>query len=661
MRAPLFLPILLATALSAPAETQLVIESTAAVDVSSIRRVIGPRLEYVVNQPASRARAADAAFLIEQVLQNRGFNDAGVTWKILDSRTIRLRITPGPRQVLGTVTITGVEDAKLRDQLARLFGLPAEKRNNGLGDRPPLATGDTEQGLDYLRQKLNSLGHWDPEIGPVERSAEPGSNRVNFTIPVAPGPLHTIARPTFTGEGTARLVPVAEPFIGRVADTTNINALRLAVTEFYRSRGFIDAEVSMTLETENRRVIPQFTITEGDRVRLREVTFEGLEKTNPYRLDSRLRGLEGEYLNANVVDHRIRQIIATGAFSSVVSDTTPVAEGAVDLTLRLEEAKARGVSFSAGFDTYEGPILGTTYYDRNLLGNLWNFTSGLELTARAIRGEVTLTDPWLWGTDLTGGARLFALSNNHEGYSIWRSGLEGILTYPVTRNYQLDLRLGWAIINTQEDGLPVSALGETVYQNPYLRFVQRLDHRDSAVLPTSGWHLENPIEIGAALGQISTTYFKTELEGSYHLPLGDAGKIGAGLRGGVLIPGGGRANLPIDLRYFIGGARSVRSVPDRELGPSAQGNPTGGQAYWVANLEYVRPLAGALRGVAFIDAGGLSQNWEDVGANETEVAIGLGLRLNLPVGPVRLEYGHSLTQDGNEPSGAWHFAIGIAF
>ena len=42
-------------------------------------------------------------------------------------------------------------------------------------------------------------------------------------------------------------------------------------------------------------------------------------------------------------------------------------------------------------------------------------------------------------------------------------------------------------------------------------------------------------------------------------------------------------------------------------------------------------------------------------------AIGLGLRFNLPVGPIRLEYGHNMTQDEGEPSGTWQFAIGIAF
>jgi outer membrane protein insertion porin family len=44
-----------------------------------------------------------------------------------------------------------------------------------------------------------------------------------------------------------------------------------------------------------------------------------------------------------------------------------------------------------------------------------------------------------------------------------------------------------------------------------------------------------------------------------------------------------------------------------------------------------------------------------------EVAAGLGLRLDLPIGPVRLEYGHNMTQGRGEPGGTWHFAIGTTF
>ena len=89
------------------------------------------------------------------------------------------------------------------------------------------------------------------------------------------------------------------------------------------------------------------------------------------------------------------------------------------------------------------------------------------------------------------------------------------------------------------------------------------------------------------------------------------------------------------------------------MGPDFEGDPLGGTSWWVANVEYTRTIKGPIKGVVFVDAGALD--------NELELAAGLGVRIDLPVGPIRLEYGRSLSQDDGEPGGAFHFAIGTTF
>jgi outer membrane protein assembly factor BamA len=336
-------------------------------------------------------------------------------------------------------------------------------------------------------------------------------------------------------------------------------------------------------------------------------------------------------------------------------------DGFIDATLHFEEAKARGISLTGGAGTYEGLILGATYYDRNFGGNLQNFSAGGEITQRSLLGEISLTEPWMWGTQAQGKIRVYSLSRTNEGYINQSTGLEGSIRYPVTEHFTSEVTLGVSTARTTTDGIAAANLGDTEYLNPYLRFNQRFDYRDSSVLPTKGWHLDVPVAFGSATGTNSTTYFKSGFEASYHYSLGDAGKLALGARADVIIPSSG-TSLPIDLRLFNGGPRSVRSYPERELGPHGRsGYPIGGEASWVTNIEYIRPIKGAVKAVVFLDAGGLSQDWEDLGMNEIDVALGLGIRLDLPIGPVRFEYGHSLTQDPGEPSGSWHFAIGTAF
>jgi outer membrane protein insertion porin family len=106
----------------------------------------------------------------------------------------------------------------------------------------------------------------------------------------------------------------------------------------------------------------------------------------------------------------------------------------------------------------------------------------------------------------------------------------------------------------------------------------------------------------------------------------------------------------------------VRSFPLRRMGDlSGSNDPLGGEAYWTGSAEFVRKLVGPLQAVVFSDVGTLSRTFDGYGLDNVEVALGTGLRLDLPIGPIRFEYGRNMTRDPNEPTGAFHFVIGVSF
>jgi outer membrane protein assembly factor BamA len=285
----------------------------------------------------------------------------------------------------------------------------------------------------------------------------------------------------------------------------------------------------------------------------------------------------------------------------------------------------------------------------------------MELSFLGMLGEVRVTNPWLFASDVAGTARAYALIYNREGYTAFESGLDGQLSWKFGKHYQVDLLAGTSVVNLNEDGLPSSELGETNYSHPKLRLTQKLDFRDNPVLPKSGWHLECPLEIGAAIGDDSTSYVMAALSGGWYHKINHHYDIGIGGEFGLLLPSGDGTDLPIDLRLFNGGGRSVRSFPERELGPQVDGYPTGGEAMWNTNVELIRKITHTVSAVAFVDAGALSRDYDGIGDADLEIASGLGIRLDLPIGPVRLEYGFNLTRDAGEPAGAFHFAIGAAY
>ena len=662
-RSVIMLVLLLAALVAGGAETRVRIVGLVNETEDGVLDLMSGRLEHVITSPASPSRADDAAFLVRQVLRKDGYAAAKVDWKITHPGEIVLTVSEGGRLSLGTVTVNGVPAAEAA-KLAKLYARPATKELPILSGTPPFREEDVATGLSFVRQELNAQGYWNADAAVTSRITDPATGAINPVIDVRPGPLFRIAEVKIAspdGRGVAETRAAAKPYVSKTATTGNLNAMRLAVEQAFVSNGYPDAKVSMARTLEAPRFIPDFYIDLGKRVRLRQIHIEGLERTNPKRVEARMKRMEGDWYDEAAMNKRIRGFLAIGAFSSVRVETEQVGEDDIDATLHFREARAKEVSIAAGGDSYQGAILRTTYTDRNLWGGLRGFSTGFEFSSRGVLGETRITDPWLLGTDIAATARLYALIYGREGYSSLESGLDGTATLAVNDHYTVEMLAGYSIVNLTSEGLPVSELGETVYRQPRLRFTQTIDFRDNSVLPTKGWHLVMPLEIGAALGDISTSYLLAEMSGGWYHTFANSYQIVLGGAWGVIVPSGDGTDLPIDLRMFNGGARSVRSFPERDLGPRVNGYPTGGEAKWHANVEVIRNLAGSLKAVGFIDAGSLSRNYDEFGTSAVDVAAGLGLRLDLPIGPVRLEYGYNLTRDIGEPVGTLHFAIGMAF
>ncbi len=655
--------VFLVTAIAAVAETRVVIESLLGKSDNDVLQLMGGRLEHVRNSDASPSRADDAAFLVSQILRKDGFADVSVTAKIVSRREIVLTVHEGTRLALGTVTVNGVPKDQTR-KFAKLYSRPAEKDRPLVLPDSPFREEDVATGLSYIRQELNANGYWAAEAEIVSRNTDPATGKVNVVINVRQGVRSTIAPARITSSdsrGLVRTKVTVEPYIGKFATTGNLNAMRLGVEEAFTSRGYPDSKITMSRRLEPGRFIPEFSIALGKRVRLKQVRAEGLVITNPERIDARMKSLEGEWYDEAAMNKRVRALLATGAFTAARIETNEVSEKSIDATLHLEEGKARQVSFAAGADSYQGPIFRASYADRNLWGELLGFSSGFEFSAKGVLGETRITDPWLFGRDLSGTLRGYALTFAREGYSALETGLEGSVTWKVSDHYTLDLLGGSSLENLKDEGLPLAELGETVYTHPRLRFTQKIDFRDSPVLPKRGWHLEVPLEIGAAVGSKSTGYVSAIVGGGWFHKVNSNYEIALGGEWGMLVPTGDGEDLPIDLRLFNGGPNSVRSFPERELGPLSNTYPTGGEASWHSNAELIRTISGSVKGVAFVDAGSLARDFDEIGAAKLNVAVGLGLRLDLPIGPIRFEYGYNLTQDPGEPNGTFHFAIGTAF
>jgi outer membrane protein insertion porin family len=161
------------------------------------------------------------------------------------------------------------------------------------------------------------------------------------------------------------------------------------------------------------------------------------------------------------------------------------------------------------------------------------------------------------------------------------------------------------------------------------------------------------------------------------------------------------ANVPIYDRLYLGGSNNLRGFRFRDISPKDTNNqPIGGQSMWRATGEITFPIIEKARGAIFSDVGAVNAGpWTfgvtniDIprGINQTATFrykveqaklgkgpdpgpltprrtiesvgsdFGIGLRLDLPIGPLRLDYGFPMDLAGNANHGHLNFSVGYQF
>lgn len=653
---------LFGTLLGSALAAELRIQGLSTLSESEVLGIIGERLVSIKSRPASPSRADDAAFILERLLKTNGFTHAEVIWSLEGEHAIVLSVKEGLRSLIGNISVEGIPPGQISTELSKQFRSAHDSHRQLSSETPYLPESNT-QGLVNASQYLQSIAYWDASVELTEAEQDDSTGLINVRLLARPGAHYQLASPRVqvAGKRQPEIEDRLASLEGKPATTIEVRKARRIVEQYYLNQGHQLAIVEMFASHADDRLALLFRVTPGRRYTVGEIEIVGTEKVHKSALDRRFHAFHGQEFRAQAFEDEIRRIYSTGAFESVRLESSPQDDDTLDLTIRVQESKPDGYYAYGGVGSLEGPILGAGYYHRNLFGNLWNFSSGLEISGIGLLGDVRVTEPWFLGQNIRFTSRGYAQTRSYDGYDKAEVGGGVELGWNLGNHYSANLSFYNSYVNTSADGLAVSELGPKNYFIHRISFEQTIDHRDNTILPTDGYFIRLNNELGLTFYNESVSYFRTDARLSAYQPVSEQSHIAFNLQAGMIIPSGDSENLPIDMRYFLGGASTVRSFPERELGPSSNGYPRGGEAYWSANLEYIHTLKGLLRGIVFFDAGNLNENYENFGSGRTNIAAGVGLRFDLPIGPVRLEYGHNLNPDDGDPSGTFHFAIGTTF
>ena len=80
-----------------------------------------------------------------------------------------------------------------------------------------------------------------------------------------------------------------------------------------------------------------------------------------------------------------------------------------------------------------------------------------------------------------------------------------------------------------------------------------------------------------------------------------------------------------------------------------------------ATAELTFPIIEKARGAVFYDTGFVNADAYDFNTNNVASDVGIGLRLDLPVGPLRIDYGIPIQKDGRSSTGHFNFNVGYQF
>ncbi|MDQ2694337.1 MAG: autotransporter assembly complex protein TamA [Pseudomonadota bacterium] len=548
------------------------------------------------------------------------------------------------------VVIEGVE-GELLDNVAafleinRLAGqaVPYESRIRWLHARAE----------ENIRQALQPFGHYQPEI---EKSLDQTGNEWVARYRINPGPPLRIAEMTVSVEGDGNNdlafqriltnLPLKE---GDVLVHPQYEEIKAALQNVAAERGYFDArlvrrEIRVNMQEYAARVEIRFAT--GRRYQFGKVEFrqdvlaqEFIERYktfnegDPYSLPPLLK------LQSALIDSQY--------FSRVELNASP--DRATDHTLPvdviLEPRPKYKFTTGAGYGTDTG-VRGRIGLENRRV-NRWGHRYKVDLFASQIKFGLT--------ADYT-----IPLKNPTTDQLVFRTGYtdedsDSIDSQKFVIGASRQLQRGlWTHIYSLDFQQETFTFGD-------------VEESSILLIPSGVW---TRIKADDRLNTTEGNRIIFELRGAYEGLLSDVSFLQGVVRGKLIEPVGddGRLilrgdigtslvsdfdQLPASVRFFAGGDRSVRGYSLDSIGPEEDGEVVGGKNLVIGSVEYEHRIRDKWSVAAFVDTGDAF----DTESPELKTGVGLGVRWQSPVGPVRVDIAHAL----DEPPGdtiRLHLTIG---
>lgn len=635
--------------------------------------IVADFMVQLSREPTRLSLAYDAALELEDRFHLRGYPLAKVSHKVRRAAdrqplTVVFEIQQGPQVTVRHLRFTGNE-ALGREELLELW---SRRRSGVLGLGPPLYVVHELLGLAAaIQNTYHREGYLDVQVEVVYPEAITATtSEVDVKVAIQEGDRYrvgvvTVAQDLLTALGD-RAPPV--PAAGQAFKPALQSQLTIEINNRLRSLGHHapGAAASIKVHPKSKRVDITVGGKPGPKGIVAGVDVSGNDYVNTERIrDPFVEGL-GRLYDGTRIQEGLRRLYRTGLFHKVevrkVVGDADADPQQLRLTLDVEEAERYTIQPGIGYGSYE-KLRGLLEFRMRALPLL-----GYDLLTRGVvsekgyRSSAVLSDLDFLGTETTWQIGGDIVSREEPSY---QDRYKGAVT-SWSRYLMKDVhgRLGYAYrthSNAQSDVVdPGAQIGH--YRTSRIFLELDSDHRDSVLLPRKGHREFLRVDfVSPSLGG-DRDFTRLDVGWSGHLPLAESLQLVLGSRHGWLWPGEGSDQVPIQERFFNGGENTVRSYDEAELGPKdINGEPVGGEFRNILGVEMRWQILTNLELAAFADAGNVGRQVEDFTFDDLKYGLGGGIRILLPIGPVRLDAAYNPDRDPGDEVWELHFSVGYPY
>lgn len=562
---------------------------------------------------------------------------------------------PQPSSI--TFSLSGIEE-KIAHPIKKNLTLLKNRQENSLDSRQIKLF--VERGTAEIQKILQSFGYYHAkvfaQIPPNQKKHWDIHYHIVTGKPVTVSTLQVnIIGP---GEKNNEILTSLNQFLPKPDDILNHEIythsknelLASAIHESYLDAFFSTHEILVDLDKNHADI--HLTLNTLESFRVGQITFPG-SQFNAQFLKRFAKFYEGEPYSPEKTLSFQTALQQSNYFKSVNIEPVPLKDkNQVPLEVTLVPVKPNKYTLGLGYGTDTG-IRGTMSWEKKYV-NEWGHRFMLSLRAGEknrrhetnfnyiIPGKFPITDNYRFHAglhnedylNLSSKVQEFGLSQNRQ-IGAWQRVLT--LSYREEKFEQYDTTLG------RHDCLFL----------PSIQFIKIMS--DDLFSPNIGHRFA--FNLKAAIGPLlsDTTFFQPRIDYKYLRKFTPDTKFIFRTELGMTIPDD-IDRIPLSQRFYAGGDQSLRGFGYRFLPKNLDKNGNiraiGGGYLAIGSFEFEQKIYGPLSFALFSDAGNAFHRSND----SIEVSIGGGLRINTPIGPIKMDLAKPLTD--NEQHWRIHVQIG---